>query len=342
MNSLKFYYIVPLYNIDPTGMNSKILPEGYKLISNTEFFEKYQPLFNIDLRDLAEDIQKIHAGQLYERVTASYLLIKELNFKEIQIPYGLKREISDKVFAVEQNRIAAWIFALRLLSPGNIQVYQTYSISYNFYYSFYSSIGTIVPNLENFWNFGKEETGYLELYPLGKVNYQDLNIMIEKCNKNYSTMKLPLNYWLSYYQERDLINKLLRLATIWETTILNDRHNELQYALEIRGSYILGKDTREIFKLAYQLRSELLHTGVVSKNLIKKINTCLNKSYNSTWATLFYFIKDVLDPITRQILLYFLNDTNETKRNLKQIAQHLDNNICALYPYVDKIKNKEE
>ena len=330
IDPIEFYYIVPLYNVDPTGMKPQILPEGYELISNKEFFEKYQPLFNIQLRNLAEDIQLLHPGQLYERATASYLLIKKLSFKKEETPLGTKREISDKVYAAEQDRLVAWIFALRLLNPGNIQVYQIYSISYNFYSSFYFSIGTIIPNLESFWNFGKGEIGTIESYPLGKVDPHALQEIINKCKQNYTVMKLPLNYWLSYYQERDLINKLLRLTTVWETTVLNDRSSELQYALEIRGSYVLAKDTRHIFKLAYQLRSELLHTGVANKKTIQKINSHLNFTYKSTWATFFYFIKDTLEPITREILLYFLNTTDKTKQNLEKIAQQLDENICAL------------
>ena len=77
-NELMAYHIVPLYNIDPLNLDPKILPNGYTLISNQEFFAKYRSSLTNYLGDLEEDIKIIFRGQIYKRLTAKYLLIKEL------------------------------------------------------------------------------------------------------------------------------------------------------------------------------------------------------------------------------------------------------------------------
>ena len=41
-NKLTAYYIVPLYNVDSSDFDIKILPAGYHLISNQEFLTKYR------------------------------------------------------------------------------------------------------------------------------------------------------------------------------------------------------------------------------------------------------------------------------------------------------------
>lgn len=323
MDSIKSYYIVPLFNIEPEGMNPQILPNGYKLISNQEFFAKYRPTLTDYLGDLAEDIKIIHQGEFYKRVTSTYLLIKELYVHSL-----IALNINDELYKKEQESIIEWIFSLRLLYPGNIQVNQAYSVSKSFYSSYCLTIGTMIDNLDNIWNFSKEEFCSLDNYALNRVKPEELAVMIKKCSKNYPSMKIPLNYWIAYYQERELINKIIKLATVWEVTLLNDKKSELQYALKMRGSCILRKDARKIFELAYSVRSELLHTGLVERKTINRINEFLGTHYKHEWSTLFYFMKDVLEPMTRDILNYFLNTIDQTHSNLEETARNIDNQIC--------------
>ena len=267
-------------------------------------------------------------GQIYRRNTAKYLLIKELQVESLVTKQGFNSNINDGLYKKEQETIITWIFALRLLYPGNIQVNQSYSVSKNFYASYCLSIGTMIDNLNNVWNFSQDEFCSLDNYSLGKVSPEKLSIMVTKCSQNYSSMKIPLNYWNSYYQERDLANKIIKLATVWEATLLNDKRNELQYTLKIRGSYVLQKDSRKIFELAYTVRSKLLHTGFVDQKTINRINEYLGKYYKYTWTTLFYFMKNVLEPLTRDILTYFLNSIAQTHLNLEQTARGIDELIC--------------
>lgn len=324
MELIKSYYIIPLYNVDPTEMDPKILPDGYKLISNQEFFLNYRSALTNYLGDLAEDIKIVHPGEICRRVTATYLLVKELPVHPL-----ITLRINDELYKKEQEAIIEWIFALRLLNSGNIQVNQSYSVSQSFYSSYCLTIGTMVDNLDNVWNFALDERCALENYPLGKVNPNELSKMIAKCSKHYPVMKIPLNYWNLYYQERELINKIIKLATVWEVTLLNDKKNELQYALKMRGSCVLGKDARKIFELAYSVRSELLHTGRVESKTINRINEHMGTNYKYEWTTLFYFMRNILEPMTRSILIYFLDNIDQTHLNLKQIAQQIDDRICT-------------
>ena len=329
MDSIKSYYIVPLFNIDPQGMDPQIFPDGYKLVSTQEFLTQYRPFLTNYLGDLEQDVRMAVRGQMDGRVVAMYLLIKELQVQPLIANQRVSPDINDELYKREQETIIKWLFALRLLYPGNIQVNQAYSVNKSFYASYCLSVGTMIDNLDNVWNFSKDELCSLDNYSLSRVKREELAVMITKCSKNYSSMKIPLNYWIAYYQERELINKIIKLATVWEVTLLNDKKNELQYALKMRGSCVLRRDARKIFELAYSVRSELLHTGLVEHKTINRINEFLGTHYKHEWSTLFYFMKDVLEPMTREILNYFLDALDQNHVNLEETARDIDNKICA-------------
>ncbi len=326
---LKAYYIVPLYNVNYSGMNEKILPRGYKLIKNTEFFDKYRPQLMENIYTLEEDVQIPRVGTFHRRTTATYLLIKEIQIKPTISDKGFNHNINDELYDQEEIEITNWVFALRLLNAGNIQVSKSYCITDHSYADFHLSVGTIIPNLSNSWRFPQGEYGFLDNYSLDNLEPNSMISMIVKCEENYPALQIPLNYWSSYYQERNLINKILRLATIWEVTLLNDKKTELQYALKLRGSYLLHKDVSKVLQLAYSIRSEIVHTGTLTQNTINKVQSYINKSCKDYWFAVFLFIKQELEPLTREILCAFLNRIDGSHLTLEKIAKQLDEEIIA-------------
>lgn len=77
-----------------------------------------------------------------------------------------------------------------------------------------------------------------------------------------------------------------------------------------RGSYLLHQNLSDILKLAYDLRSEIVHSGKISNKTLNKIK---NKPYimNSMeedidFGVLFNFLINYLEPITREILVTIL------------------------------------
>lgn len=53
------------------------------------------------------------------------------------------------------------------------------------------------------------------------------------------------------------------------------KKNNLRHTLSEWGSVLLQKDIENILKIAYDVRSEIVHTGDISNNIIKK-----NAKYN--------------------------------------------------------------
>ena len=88
---------------------------------------------------------------------------------------------------------------------------------------------------------------------------------------------------------------------------------------------LLKKDLSLIFKTAYDLRSQLLHSGNVTNfSLLRKVISDSTKNDNER---LFLFIKEYMEPITREILEKFIKNYLETQKSLEKIAQSLDKSV---------------
>ena len=214
---------------------------------------------------------------------------------------------------------------MRLHKSGNIHINKIYFLSDVSFYTQNTKVSTTLYDINSYYALNKE-LYFLDSYKIDSTSIQQIPEIIEKLKKMQNRFWLPLSYFNQYYTSYDIIEKLIKLSIIWESTILSDKKDELRYTLSIRGSFLLGKNIGEILKIAYDLRSSIVHTGDISSTLVKKIKKILQNDY-SDFGILFYFIKDHLDQITRDILNNFLLKLQNNEEPIEKIAAEIDTEI---------------
>lgn len=331
MNSekrIENYLVVPLYNVrvETKFLNKKFMGH-YKIVSTQDFHKYYINKLMDDNKLLATDVLLPLPGKAITRLFSFYVLIKKLK----TINNGLSEENyihNEKIQSLEIRKLDSLITSLRLSNPGNIQINSIYFLSNKSFYRTHTYISTSLSNIERSY---KDKTHdfvndyYFDDFIINDSNIKKAKKFLKTLLKLSDRLEIPLYYFAEYYANYNLTDKLIKLATIWETTILSDRKDALTYVLGVRISYILKKDLSKISNLAYNLRSSLIHTGWIKKDLLKKLNKILNKEYSTTGA-LVNFIKEYLEPITRSILNSFMQImiVKEEKFTLSQIAQEID------------------
>lgn len=324
MSSDKFYksyFIVPLYNvsIDMDIINEEL--NGYKIVTDDFVFQNLTgKLFNPE--DLYEDIKKPFAGMLSKRPLARYVLIKELKLFQ-----GYDKEILDRNQSIRDKVVEDVSFlltAMRLNCAGNIQINRGYALAEKEHCSFNLPLSTELNFIDNVFYIDTKIFWWNE-YNLSRDTWKKIWEYKDKISKSAVALWLPISYFMSYYSVVNLTEKLIKLCTVWETTLLNDRKSELQYCLMVRGSSLLNKDLSLVFKTAYDLRSQLLHSGNVTNfSLLRKV---ISDNTKNDIERLFVFIKEYMEPITREILEKFIENYLETQKSLEKIAQSLDKSV---------------
>lgn len=315
------YFIVPIYNVN---VDEKLLNKsfaGFKILLNTAIFQKYrEELYYPD--DLFQDIELPQSGMLIKRPTARYVFLKKLYFYN-----GYNEDINHKNNVIIDNEIQNFmnlIVAMRLLKSGNIQINRVYILGKAEHHSFNLSISSSLDAMNNFF-IDNKDYNFLSNYAISKKDLNNTLKIKNNLTKCHQNLWLPISYFMSYYKTPNLTDKLIRLCTIWEATLLNDCENELNYRLIIRGSAFLEKDLSEIFKIAYNIRSKLLHTGSIPK--LTKLTSLIGSEDKTDISKIFIFLKDYLEPITRKIINKFMINHLKTGKNLKDLSESIDNAI---------------
>ena len=84
----------------------------------------------------------------------------------------------------------------------------------------------------------------------------------------------------------------------------------------------MERNLSDVFKIAYEIRSKLLHTGTIP-NLTKLANL-IKVEDKTDISKIFIFLKDYLEPITREIINKFMINYIKTGKNLKHLSESID------------------
>ena len=325
---MKAYIVLPIYNVlvDSAVLNKELI-DGYKIISNTIFFEEYKSKVITNehtalVRWLEEDIEIPVVGMMVTRPLAKYLIIKE---------YEIENDYNNKVLAdfqnLERGLLNHLLLALRLTQKGRCQVNRCYHFTSN-------SQGTISldfsTNLECMysWLF-TEETLYEDMYEFTSETIQKLK---ETCRivRPYSNEAIvPIVYFMQYYNTTSTYDRIIKLAIVLESSILAGLESELNYRLKLRTSAFLKKDCRKILDILYQLRSCIVHNGYINKKCFNELKKFLNDMDCSDTKALFVFINDYIEPLVREILYKAFEEfsRNDQIDNFNQLFNVIDDEI---------------
>lgn len=312
------YFIAPIYNVnvDETLLGKSFA--GFKILLNETIFQKYsKELYYPD--DLFQDIENAKGGMLIKRPTARYVF-----FKKLYLHNGYNEEINNKnnmIIENETENLTNLIVAMRLLKSGNIHINRVYILGKVEHHSFNLPISSFLDAMNNSF-IDNKDYNFWNNYEISKKDLNNTLKIKNNLTKCYRNLWLPISYFMSYYKTPNLTDKLIRLCTIWEATLLNDCKNELNYRLIVRGSAFLERNLSDVFKIAYEIRSKLLHTGTIP-NLTKLANL-IKVEDKTDISKIFIFLKDYLEPITREIINKFMINYIKTGKNLKHLSESID------------------
>ena len=341
------YLIIPIYNIhhyfDKNILNMEIV-DGFKILYREDFKRQYfkqlteysTSITNVLNTDITPDDNII----LFRSIT-QYLLFKEIHFsKEINIDEWKNIQVK------EMKNVDNLLQAMRLVQEGMCQLAKGYFYTENYQSVFYLNLSAFAENIDTQYYLTDKEVLTENWYHLTIENINRTKNLYNMINSFQSNVfDIPFSYWEQYYISRSFYDKIIKLSILAESTLLSDCNDELKYRLSIRASNILGQNVTEIFKLFYDIRSGIVHSGTVTKANYKKINKLLNNSenfidsYKYKMKLLFDFIKKI-ESYLREITLKYI-ETAYTKKlkSFNSINDYFDiqiNNKLA-QPYEEEV-----
>jgi len=304
-----FNIFIPLFNIevDETLLRKEFLC-GYKILKSDDilynieqFVFAMEPFTNSFIRDITQN----GANKILMHPYAKYVL-----FKQITIPDNDTELYKEKEKI--KNEIDDIILAFRLASDGYIQVNNCYFIA-NGHSAF--TMMKSSSQIENICISHRSRQNNLlveNLYNLNRSVFMNIQKQFEivKKVKNKSTY-IAMDYLHKCYNTNTPYDRIINLAIILESTMLAGRNEELNYRLFLRTSALLGRDVKELLETFYIIRSDIVHNGVIQeksskkknkKDIYDKISKITKMEREDKTELVFYFIKDYIEPLIREIL----------------------------------------
>lgn len=329
---MKLYVILPIYNmeVEKEVINTETI-NGYKLITNEIFFEKYKKeiIFNekTDVyHSLYEDILIPQAGMFFTRELAKYILIKEY---EVEKEYDINNEIFNKFMKEEKGKLNHFIVLLRLIQKGRCQVNSFYIFTGRSHakgvIDFSTNRDDIGDILFSSTSEILNENKYLfSIETIKSLRYSSL--IIQPFSQD---ILIPINFFMQYYNSVNLYDRTIKLAIVLESSVLAGIKEELNYRLKIRASAFLKQDCQKILDIFYKLRSCIVHNGEIDKKSFKDIKQIIGDEECSNTKAFFVFITDYIETIVRNILYksFEIFAKDEKIKNYKELFFSIDNDI---------------
>lgn len=324
MSTTRHVFVCPIYNVDVDSEVLGVNYNDYTIISASEFHENYISQLYCENIGLLNDIKLPQPGSIVERPTARYIIISYIDLEE-----GSGQDIisaNDKKIDDFFCTFCFLIMALRWLAPGNIQINNAYVLSSSSARRRDFGISTSLFELSNMYTVGTNHL-FLNNYRITNTLFDRAMELGQNLINNYSVIEYPAVYFNQYYQTYHLQDKLIKLMTLLETSLMGDSPIEKQYALICRGCFFVRENIGSILKCAYSVRSEYLHSGDIKRKTFKKIQQIVDRQ--NEWEALFIFITDYLESITRKVLNKLFQEILTTGHKINQIDHDLDEQIYA-------------
>jgi predicted HicB family RNase H-like nuclease len=315
-NPNQIYFVLPIYiaEVDADALNNAFF-DGYSIVDIKHFYENYIDKLSDFNGLLHSDIPLPMPGMAITRPEARYVLLKKLGSNN-----------DESVFRSEAYKAHLMITALRLYAQGSLHVHRLYFLSRTMHRNQRIETSTSLYDIENYCFNGNSEHASFKQYQISAETLKKLPSLIESIAKIYDRFWLPLSYFNQYHSSKTLIDKLIKLSIVWESTLLNGIQSELSYRFCIRGTHLLKKDSNSILKTAYDVRSSIVHTGDIDSKAIEKMRKFFNKD-DSDFLVFFRFMNEYLEPLTREILNEFLKKMLGDNKNVTQVADAIDNEV---------------
>ncbi len=287
------------------ALNQYMLVENY-IHSDDLLFTVKAPIYNLEIEeDVIKIEDKIYLKKIQEAdlnlfnpslmsfgrgIDYSLLSCKTI----IETEEKMKKREAFRIGVDTISNINRIISSLSVYKKNIIRIGSFFSKSKNFW-SMFSGIRVSSITNETYVPYDKSI--------LGK---KDINPFIMFWKKNNDSIKK--NPWLNLAQRRLLRmfykvgneDRFVDIMIIFEILFLTKGNAELKYRLSVIAAFLLGKNYKEkkyiyeLFKLSYDIRSSIVHTGFVSpqkEKKLKKLGMDLDELYKRLQHYLFESIE---------------------------------------------------
>lgn len=327
--NIRTFLFVPLFNVD---VDESLIGKGvygFKIITSKQYFEEYRPLMIEEgwpqyTGELDRKVEIPKPGMIY-RPVSSYIIVRE-----ISLPIEYDQQTAQEAQETIDKYVEMLIFfliACRCLMAGNLQFNGYFVISKVAYYHGELPFVTAQRDIDKFKYSPLQKFYFCEHYHFSSQKILYLLRFSRKIYNVWDAMAIPLNYFMEYYSSSKGYERIIKLAIVWESSILNDCQSELEYRFKIRTSALLGENLSKVLSLAYKARSSIVHTGKLRKDDIKDLKKFLSTEETDGDILVYLLIRDHLEEITRQILQNFILQIYHKKKTLEETAKQIDQEI---------------
>ncbi len=328
--TIKHAVFVPVYNISVSCdiVNTAVF-DDYTFVRSNRILDRYGSyILSHDhfARQFLQDIADWHPEKSIFFPCANLVLVKEVENIDTD-------EDNRKTAIAIKKEINNIMLALRLSNKGLCQINNGYMLSCD--HSSCQQFGAS-SKLENIVAIHQTVTGGWVRENDYELNKEVLSNAISTYNM-LKTMKakvfVPTTYFNKYYDSLTPYERIIQTAIIFESSILAGYTDELNYRMMLRTSAILGRNVEDLLKLFYSIRSHIIHNGNIGKNkdykdILKKLKKFTGIESKDETELLFYFVKDHIEPILREVLYKSFKILAETELNdFEALTKELDNFI---------------
>lgn len=292
------------------ALNQYILVENY-IYSNDLLYTVKAPIYNLEIE---EDVIKIEDKIYLKKFEEADLNL--FNPSLVSFGHGIDYslfscktviETEEKIKKKEGFRIGVdtisninrIITSLSVYKKSTIQIGSFFSKSKNFWSMFSGIHFSSLPN----------ETHIS--YDKSILDKKDINSFLMFWKKYNDSIKR--NLWLDLAQRRLLRmfykvrieDRFVDIMIIFEILFLPEGNDELKYRLSVRAALLLGKNYEEkkdiykLFKLSYDIRSSIVHTGSVSPPKEKKLKE-LGMDLDELYKRLQHYLFESIEILTKK------------------------------------------
>jgi len=285
--------------------------DQYKLVenyiySNDLFFVVKAPIYNLEIE---QKVIKIEDKIYLKKIEESDLNLFNPSFASfgfgldpflsscktlIETEEKIKKGEPFTVSADTIKNINRVISSLCVYKKNKIGIGPIFSKPKNFW-SIFTGIHSSYTHNETYINYKKSTFEKKDLRPFKifyekYINSAKMNLWLDLAGKRLLRM---------FYNMR-IEDQIVNIMTIFEMLFLPEEDTELKYRLSIIGAILLGKSYEEkiniykIFKVSYNIRSSIVHNGLISKGnnkQLEKLKINLNELYEKLQYYLFKSIE---------------------------------------------------
>lgn len=322
--TIKHAVFVPVYNISiPNDIINTTVFDGYTFVRPEQIQNKYGNYINLEqpiVKQFMRDISKDHSEKSLLYPSADIVLVKICENSDIELE-------EDKIESELVKEIDNIILALRLTSKGQCKINSGYFLLNNDWVVRYFNTTTSIENIIISHETRKKNSIDEDIYNLDNSILKISETIYKSLDRFIENVRIPADYFSNYYDVITPQEKIVQISIVFESSILANIKDELKYRLVLRTSALLGKDVKAPLELFYDIRSNIVHNGSIEdcKSILTKLKNITGMQSKDETELLFYFVKDHIEPILREVLYKSFKILTETElNNFEALTKELD------------------